>query len=180
MKQIRLIYKRIPNRTLVRYDIVLGEEAGNIIAYSTFEGLRSPIRVDNKIVIANGFYTIYFVPIGGNHDILKVYDQQDRFKGYYCDVLDYVRFEGDTLEMLDLFLDVWIFPDNRYFVLDRNELEDALQHGHIERGTYTKANVILSNMISGIEKGTFPPDFIKDYNISHTMKEEIEGIGHSL
>ncbi len=180
MRQIQLIYRRIPNRTLVRYDILIEENKGNIVAYSIFEGLRSPIRINNEIVIANGFYMVYFAPIGGNYDILKVYDQGDNFKGYYCDVLDYVRFEKDTLEMLDLFLDVWISPDNKYFILDRDELEDALQHGYIERGAYTKANVILSNMVSGIEKGTFPPVFVRDYTLTPSMREEIEGVRHSL
>jgi len=72
---------------------------------------------------------VYFAFIGRSYDILKVYDEKGNFKGLYVDVLAYTKRYGGTLEMLDLFLDIIIFPDGKAFLLDEDELEMAFNSG---------------------------------------------------
>src|SRR5512137_1440195 len=56
-------------------------------------------------------------------EIHSVHD--DHLKGWYCNIVQPASFNADTLEQVDLALDVWIDPDGSYRVLDQAEF-DAL------------------------------------------------------
>jgi uncharacterized protein len=52
-------------------------------------------------------------------EIHSVHD--DHLKGWYCNIAQPATFNADTIEQIDLALDVWIDPDGSYRVLDQDE-----------------------------------------------------------
>jgi len=162
---IHLIYRRIPNRVLERDDEVIADLGDVIIARSEFKGMLAPLRVNGVEVIKNGYEMLYFAFIGENYDILKVYDKEGNFRGLYVDVLAYTRREKDTLEMLDLFLDIFVFPNGEAFLLDEDELEMALNYGVIDRETFDFAYRVAREILENLKQGNFPPEIVWEYGM---------------
>ncbi len=163
MRTIHLLYKRIPNRVLERDDEVVADLGDVIVARSRFSGMLAPLRVNGVEVIKNGYTMIYFAFVGENYDILKVYDEEGNFRGLYIDVLAYTRREGNIIEMLDLFLDIFVFPNGETFLLDEDELEMALNYGLIDKETFDFAYSIARSILEKLKRGEFPPEVIWRY-----------------
>ena len=161
--KIHLIYKRIPNRILERHDEVVADLGSVIVAKSEFKGMLTPLKVNGVEVIKNGYNMLYFAFIGKNYDVLKVYDEKRNFKGLYIDVLAYTKREGNTLEMLDLFLDIFVFPDGDAFLIDEDELEMALNYGLIDRETFDFAYSVADEIFEKLKRGEFPPAIVWEY-----------------
>jgi len=164
-KLVHLIYRRIPNRVLERDDELIADLDEVVVAKAKFEGMLAPLKVNGIEVIRNGYTMLYFAFIGKNYDVLKVYDKNGHFKGFYIDILAYTRREGNTLEMLDLFLDIFIFPSGEAFLLDEDELEMALNYGVIDRETFDFAYTIAREIMGKIEKREFPPEIVWEYEL---------------
>ncbi|WP_456422548.1 DUF402 domain-containing protein [Thermococcus sp.] len=163
--KIHLIYRRIPNRVLERDDEVIADFGDIIVAKSRFEGMLAPLRVNGVEVIKNGYSMLYFAFVGENYDVLKVYDERGNFKGLYIDVLAYTRREGNTIEMLDLLLDIFIFPDGKAFLLDEDELEMAFNYGLVDRETFDLAYRVAREILEKIKREEFPPDIVWKYKL---------------
>ena len=59
--------------------------------------------------------------------ISKFFNEDGSLKYWYCDIISYEYIEkDDTYIFTDLLLDVIIYPDGSYKVLDEDELEEAL------------------------------------------------------
>lgn len=164
--KIHLIYRRIPNRILERYDELIADLGDVVVAKSKFEGMLTPLFVNGVKVIDNGYTMIYFAFIGENYDVLKVYDREGNFKGLYVDILAYTKRKGNTLEMLDLFLDLFIFPNGEVFLLDEEELEMALNYDLINKETFDFAYSKATEIMKKFKKGEFPPDIVWKYSLS--------------
>ncbi|WP_297498737.1 DUF402 domain-containing protein [Thermococcus sp.] len=161
--RIHLIYRRLPNRIIERDDEVIADLGNIIVARSIFSGMLTPLRVGGVKVIDNGYGMLYFAFIGENYDILKVYDEKGNFKGIYIDVLAYTKREGNTVKMFDLFLDIFIFPDGRVFLLDEDELEMVLNHGLIDRETFDLSYSVAREILEKLKRGEFPPQIVWEY-----------------
>jgi uncharacterized protein len=74
-------------------------------------------------------------------EIHSVHD--DSLKGWYCNIVQPASFSAETIEQVDLALDVWINPDGSYHVLDRDEFE-ALA---IDRTTRLRAQQAVGELI---------------------------------
>jgi predicted RNA-binding protein associated with RNAse of E/G family len=66
-----------------------------------------------------------------------------------------------SVEITDLFLDLYVAPDLRYKVLDEEELDGALRRGWITEQLYEKARTELGKLISLVKRGDFPPPLVK-------------------
>ncbi|NJE84439.1 DUF402 domain-containing protein [Thermococcus sp. CX2] len=163
--KIHLIYRRVPNRVLERCDELIADLGEVVVAKAKFEGMLAPLRVNGVEVIKNGYTMVYFAFVGENYDILKVYDENGEFKGLYIDVLAYTKREGNTIEMLDLFLDIFIFPGGEAFLLDEDELEMALNYGLIDRETFDFAYRIARGILEKLKRGEFPPKIVWEYEL---------------
>nr|WP_048055208.1 DUF402 domain-containing protein [Pyrococcus sp. NA2] len=164
-RRIHLIYRRIPNRVIQRDDELIDDLGDIVVAKAKFEGMLVPLKVNGIEVIKNGYTMLYFAFVGKDYDILKVYDEKGNFRGFYVDVLDYTRRSGDTIEMLDLFLDIFIFPSGEAFLLDEDELEMALNYGLISREKFLKAYRTAERILNEIRRGKFPPGIVWRYSL---------------
>lgn len=67
------------------------------------------------------------------YNIFEVHSvHDDHLKGWYCNIARPAIFGDETIEQVDLALDVWIDPDGGYRVLDQDEFE-ALDLDRITR-----------------------------------------------
>jgi hypothetical protein len=74
-------------------------------------------------------------------EIHSVHD--DHLKGWYCNIVQPAVFGTETIEQVDLALDVWINPDGSYRVLDQAEF-DALP---LDRATRRQAQRAVGELI---------------------------------
>ncbi len=164
--KVHLVYRRISGRDIERDDEVIADLKDVIVARSKLEGMSRELRIDD-VVLKNGYPMLYFAFPGKKYDILKIYDLQGRYLGIYVDVLAYTKREGTKIEMLDLFIDIFIFPDGRFKVLDEEELDAAFKKGLINEKLYRDARSTMRKIIEGIEEHAFPPDIVHRYSLNH-------------
>ena len=67
------------------------------------------------------------------YNVFEIFDRDNGLlKGWYCNLTRPARFEANQVAWVDLALDLWIWPDGRRTVLDRDEF-DALPLEPAER-----------------------------------------------
>ncbi len=58
------------------------------------------------------------------YNVFAIYEQEsDRLKAWYCNIARPARFQDDHVYQEDLALDLVVYPDRRWIVLDREEFE---------------------------------------------------------
>jgi uncharacterized protein len=99
------------------------------LGYTTFEHLDRFV----EYFFSDRWYNIF--------EIHSVHD--DHLKGWYCNIAQPAVLGEETIEQVDLALDVWINPDGSYRVLDQAEF-DALE---IDRATRLRAQQAVGELI---------------------------------
>lgn len=57
------------------------------------------------------------------YNVFALYDSAGALKGWYANLCTPIRFDGKELVYTDLELDLWVWPDRRYLVLDESEFQ---------------------------------------------------------
>jgi GrpB-like predicted nucleotidyltransferase (UPF0157 family)/protein associated with RNAse G/E len=160
-QQLHLRYVRLPAQVMEMYDDLVYRSNKVIVGKSKITSSHS-IVFDGKSVLSAGFPIVYFELIGKWFNIVKIRNMQGRHTGYYCDVTTPPKLlEDGSVELTDLFLDLWVSPDLRYKVLDEDELEEALEKGWIEKQLYDRAKKELRKLVTLVERGRFPPKLVR-------------------
>jgi predicted RNA-binding protein associated with RNAse of E/G family len=88
--------------------------------------------------------------------------------GYYVDILEPVQWDADnphSIEpLVDLALDLWIAPDGSYQVLDEDEFEEYVSNGDLTPAQASHGRSTLTELVSLIENGGFPPRLVQEYD----------------
>ena len=66
-----------------------------------------------------------------------------------------------TNVLTDLFLDIWITPDGEVYLLDEDELENAVRQGFISKSLAAKARSEVRMLLSAGKMRDFPPAQVK-------------------
>ncbi len=162
MKTITLSYKRLPDR-IHYYEQQLLYADDDIIVTTQKIKPSSQIVINEKTVLGDNYTAIWFVFSGLWYDIGKIYNLNNEWTGYYCDIIKPVNRSSNNFEIVDLFLDLWVSPDGNYEVQDEDEFETALREGTITTELASKARNALDDLIDNVTSGNFPPDFVKNY-----------------
>ena len=158
MKTVTLTYKRLPNR-VNRFQQQLIYIDGEVIVTSQRVKPSSPIVQNGKTVLADNFAAVWFVFTGLWYDVGKVYNLNNEWTGYYCDIMMPVKRHVDAtgkldcFEITDLFLDLWINPDGTYQIQDEDEFEAAIREGVIDAELEKKARNVMKTLIAEVEAG---------------------------
>ena len=114
--------------------------------------------------IGSGMSCIYF---DKGFKISKFFDKSGIFKHWYCDIIkhEYIKKE-DKYIVIDLLVDVVIYPDGHYEVLDLEELDEALKENLISLEIKEEALDKLNSLLNIIEKGEFEKFVEKDFQIA--------------
>ncbi len=158
METVTLTYKRPPDRVnhFQQELLYLDDE---VIVTSQRVKPSSPIVQNGETVLADNFAAVWFVFTGLWYDVGKVYNLNNEWTGYYCDVMKPVMRNVDVnrklnrFEITDLFLDLWINPDGTYEIQDEDEFEEAVQNGAVDPELERKALEGLKALIIETEAG---------------------------
>ena len=162
MQTITLTYKRLPDRVNYFEQQLLYKDE-EVIVTSQRVTPSAPIVIDGRMVLGDNFTALWFVFTGLWYDIGKIYNLNNEWTGYYCDIILPVERTPDRFEIVDLFLDLWVSPDSSYEIQDEDEFETALENGIIDAELAHKAQNALNNLIDEVESGNFPPEFVRDF-----------------
>lgn len=103
--------------------------------------------------ISHGSSCVYFKY---GWKISKFFDKDGNLKFWYCDIIDYrYNAEDDEYLIIDLLLDVIVYEDGHYEILDEDELEKALEDGIIIEAVEKEAKQKLTNLLKVITAGKF-------------------------
>ena len=158
METVTLTYKRPPDR-VNHFQQELLYLDDDVIVTSQRVKPSSPIVQNGKTVLADNFAAIWFVFTGLWYDVGKVYNLDNEWTGYYCDIMKPVKRDVDAagklncFEITDLFLDLWINPDGTYQIQDEDEFAEAIQNGAIDAELGRKARDVLAALIAEVEAG---------------------------
>ena len=109
-------------------------------------------------VLGDNYRAVWFVFADRWYDIGKIYNLEDHFTGYYCDIILPMKRLETHFEITDLFLDLWVSPDGSYQVEDEDEFEAAVAHNWIQTDLANQARKALQDLIFEVESGAFPPE----------------------
>lgn len=79
---------------------------------------------------------------------------------WYCDIIE-AKIKDEEYTLIDLLIDVKIYPNGEYEILDLDELDEAVQKGLIDENKKQEALLKLEGLIDIIKKGKFPPNECK-------------------
>lgn len=88
--------------------------------------------------------------------ISKFYDKDKNFLYWYCDIID-AQIKDEEYILVDLLVDIKVYPDGRYEILDEEELDEALNEDLITKEQKEEALNKLNALLETIKKGEFPP-----------------------
>ena len=121
---------------------------------------------------------IWFLYKGSNFDVGRVYSPAGEFRGYYADAVEMIDWQGSDPRSLapivDLFLDIWIWPDGRYEILDEDELADALRQRYVSAGQAELAHRTIGQIAAGVEAGSFPPVEMREFQLLDSDLAELQ------
>lgn len=84
------------------------------------------------------------------YNIFEIHDRDDdRIKGWYCNITKPAEFSPGKIAYIDLALDVLIYPDGTYLVLDDDEFADL----EIDENTRQGALEGLKDLVSLVDEG---------------------------
>lgn len=106
------------------------------------------------------FLTYYFVRKG--YTISKVFHRSGEFMYYYCDVMDMRQVSRTRYVMVDLLLDMIVYPDGRYHVIDIDEFATAIEKGQLKRRQQVHALRTLDKMIRLQTQRQFIPSYLAE------------------
>ena len=161
------MYRRPPNRTQKFPGILRNATPSTLIIQSRLT-LEKPHKVEDSIIADTGYYAIWFIFRDKWFDIGKIYDRSGNWLGFYCDIIMPVRrlmIGSRTAVITDLFLDVWLSADQKYYVLDEDEFEYAVQQRVISKHIARQARAQLRNITRKIDKNLFPPRLVKEVQL---------------
>lgn len=94
--------------------------------------------------------------------ISKFYDHDDKLLYWYCDIIEHTL-ENDEITLTDLLVDVIVYENGTYEIVDLDELDDALKIGLITPDQKYNALTKVEKLKELIETKQFPPFDEKDY-----------------
>lgn len=157
VKWIVVRYRRPKNRTVSYRQVLLYEDPEVIVSVGLMEPPKPLSPFDG------GCLAIWFNFPSAWHNVGVVHEKSGRLRGYYCDILTPIRRFPGGLRTTDLFLDLWVFPDGRYAVLDVEEFDEAVKRKWMGKRRAERARRELKGLVVQVEHGRFPPALVQGF-----------------
>ncbi len=104
---------------------------------------------------------VYF--FGEPFNILEFRAPDGELLGYYSDIGEpAIKMRAGEYKMIDLFLDVWLFPDRRLLELDWDEFEQALADGVINTEQANLARSAMERIKNEAARGVYPASYLRN------------------
>lgn len=106
--------------------------------------------------IDSGTISIEYFWLNNWYSIFKFLSPARKLRNYYCNVNMPPVFSGSTLNYVDLDLDIIVWPDSRYSVLDADEFEENAIRFAYPQTVREGAIQALDELITLIKTGSLP------------------------
>lgn len=155
MEKLELVAIRPGKPTEIWLNERIYEDEEVVISLFDFSNLKKDFVVDGKVMIDRSCRALCADFIGQPYEILVVLDKEKRLSGYYVNINRSIVKDGNRVIVHDLFLDIWIFPDMSWKVLDEEEFEEARRAGLITQDDVDLASKTLKMFVEMIDRGRF-------------------------
>ncbi|WP_202708818.1 DUF402 domain-containing protein [Sporosalibacterium faouarense] len=110
----------------------------------------------STLQLANdGYIWVKYLPVDYNYAVIAMYDHEYNLIQWYFDIIkEHGVNEDGKLYFDDLFLDVVVLANGEVFLLDEDELEEALENGEITDGEYNLAYKEARKLIDQINNNS--------------------------
>ena len=111
---------------------------------------------DNVLAMGDGFYVFEVIPKKGNHALRIFIDDKKQVVEYYFDIIKESGIDPDSKipYFYDLYLDVVLPPNKEAYVVDQDELEEALNNKDITKEEYDLAIKEKDKLLEEIKNNT--------------------------
>lgn len=156
----RANWRRIISKQFVSHYMDKPEFTGYVTLY-TIERLREPLWKEyggKRLCLADSGYTwLQYFPQDQHYIVTAMFDDKQRIIQWYIDVC---KSQGVTEQGVpwfdDLFLDIVVLPTGAVFLMDEDELDDALSEGDITQEDYELATETARHLLRMISAHLFP------------------------
>lgn len=101
-----------------------------------------------ETVIAKDYKIMIYFPKDYSYTMTVMYDNNWNLLQWYFDINRYItKYELDIPYSEDLYLDVIALPNGNYYILDEDELKEALKNNLISQNDYDNAYVTMNKII---------------------------------
>lgn len=168
---VQIHYRRPPDREEIFVQTLVHRSPEVVVTLLERTPLRRPVMVDGRVVLEDGSPVVWFTFPGERHDIGRFHTVDGRFTGIYANILTPVRFlDATTWETTDLFLDIWLEPEGRVRILDRDELAAARQSGWIDDATAEEAEREAARIVELAQAGAWPPPVVAEWTLERARE----------
>lgn len=164
MTEIHYEYHR-PGKalTVFRQRLVLDRPDVKVLLSQEYQG--PDIEIDNVVVHHAGAPIVWFVFPERWHDIGRFHLSDERFTGWYTNLLKPVEIRGNTWMGHDLFLDLWQPVGGGASWLDEDELDEATHAGVIDPATRKRVLNERALIDYQLQAGNWPPPIAQDIDL---------------
>ena len=112
-------------------------------------------RKDGELecILANNFKWLFFYPDKSDNAITTFFNDRNEIVEWYIDVVKEMGNENGMPYMMDLYLDLVITPNGETYILDEEELEEALKTNDITQTDFDNAYRTLNNLLEKYHHG---------------------------
>ncbi len=123
MSQVTVIKQNLEGQETWRYTGQVLERGENyILLEARFNREDTPFH---EILLKQGDRFIEIFYTDRWYNIFEIHDRDnDRLKGWYCNIGYPARIDGDKISYIDLALDLLVYPDGSQLVLDEEEFQE--------------------------------------------------------
>lgn len=118
--------------------------------------VNEPLIINNNkqqiILVDDGYYWMQHFPLGANYCVTTMFNKEKEIIQWYFDICKCVGVSEQGVPYWDdLYLDLVVYPTGNFFVLDEDELQEALDNNQIDEQDYRLAYEALDKLLSTSE-----------------------------
>lgn len=132
----------------------LVEQTGSLLVFvGTFDG---DIKHPGLGSIARGTISYEYYWLDRWYNVFRFHEPDGTFRNYYCNINMPPIFAGGVLDYVDLDIDLVVWPDGKYEILDEAEYEEnALKYGYPD-AVRTNVAEALKTLLAMAKAGALP------------------------
>lgn len=158
---VHIHYLRPPDRKEIFTQELLLDDPEVKVTFARSLPFDPPIEILGEVALERGSDAVWFTFPGLWHDIGRFHRSDGTFTGIYANILTPPLIQPDGVwHTTDLFLDLWQKPGGELAVLDRDQLEEALDRGWVTEKTARRAEEEVARIQTRFTQGRWPPPIV--------------------
>jgi len=175
-------YRRPPDRIQEFHQEVVVERDGVVVTLAADMSWPRPLRIEGEVALETGSSVVWFTFPGLWHDIGRFHRADGTLTGIYANVLTPVELgarpepadgpwsEPWVWDTTDLFLDLWVPPEEEPLILDAEELAEAQSRGWVDEDTAERARREARSMQEAARAGQWPPPIVERWTLDAAIR----------